>query len=226
MRTYPPPGYLGPRAIAWWALRTQVESLHVEGINRVPRAGPVLIVARHAHHLLDGAVLVERLRRPAHIVVGLDWARTAAERRIMECACRAADFPIVLRPATLGTSGGYRTDELFRYTRTALRETTRLWREGRLVVIFPEAYPNVDPVAGAGRAAGVQLPFARGTAAMMAHAGRAGLDVAVVPAGFAYERAAKWRITARFGEPLVRPDLSELEAEVRRLSLPATAISR
>ena len=57
---------------------------------------------------------------------------------------------------------------------------------------------------------------------MLARAARAGIAVSVVPVGFAYEKAAKWRIIARFGEPRVQPQLAQLEADVRRLSVAAS----
>ena len=122
---YPPPGMLGPRAIAWWALRTQAAGVHVEGLEHVPGAGPVLIAARHYHHLLDGAVLIARLPRPVHLVVALDWARGAATRRWMERACAAAQWPVILRPAR---SGAYAADDTGRYVRRGLTDAARLLR--------------------------------------------------------------------------------------------------
>ena len=95
-RRYPPAGMFGPRAIAWWSLRTMTDDVTVVGLDRVPRTGPVLLAARHYHHLLDGAVLVSSLERPVHIVVGLDWAANARERRWMERACKWARYPVIL----------------------------------------------------------------------------------------------------------------------------------
>ena len=184
-----------------------------------------MLVARHFHHLLDGAVLVTRLKRPIHIVVGLDWAATAGQRRWMERMCRAAEYPIVLRPPTLGSSRAYRRDELVRYTRGALRETTRLLSAGRVVLVFPEGYPNVDP-AGTHKGAGdAWLPFAPGFLKMVERAEAHGSpSVALVPVGFRYVAGSRWSITARIGRPLERIDrsLESIERAVRRLSEAAT----
>lgn len=225
MALYPPPGQLGPRAISEWGLRTRAADVRVDGRVHVPARGPVLLAARHVHHLLDGAVLVTRLRRPIHIVVGLDWAADERQRRWMERACRAAQYPIVLRPPTVERTGAFRRDEVLRYTRAALRETTRLLRAGRVVLVFPEGYPNIDPTGG--RKAGLDdwLPFEPGCLKMASIAEADGVTrVAVVPVGFHYTAVGRrWSIAARIGAPLSRGErsIAALEAAVRHLSEPA-----
>lgn len=216
---------LGPRAIAWWSLRTMTDGVSVEGADRVPRAGPVLIASRHFHHLLDGAVLVHHLARPVHIVVGLDWAADARQRRWMECACAWARYPVILRPATAGTRGGYAAGEVRRYLRAGLRDAAALLRAGRVVLVFPEGYPVVDPTASDAtprdRDADGLLPFAPGFRTIVDLARRLGApDVAILPVGFRYEpRGAKWRIAARIGAPLpAGADVAAVERDVHALS--------
>jgi putative membrane protein len=212
----------GPAAIAWWAVRRQTASVDVEGVPNVPASGPVMLVARHFHHLLDGSVLVRAIPRPVHIVVGLDWTANARERRWMERACRAAQYPIVLRPPTLGRRGGFGGDELLRYTRGAFREVTALLRGGRVVLVFPEGYPNVDPAFSQKADDDAFLPFADGYRRMIALAQRDGVTrVAVVPVGFHYTRGARWTIRARIGAPRFDPSAGEVERAVRELSAPA-----
>jgi 1-acyl-sn-glycerol-3-phosphate acyltransferase len=180
-----------------------------------------MLVARHFHHLLDGAVLVTRIARPIHIVVGLDWAATAAQRRWMERMCRAAEYPIVLRQPTLEHSGSYQRDELMRYTRSALRETTRLLRAGRVVLVFPEGYPNVDPTGPRKRGSDDWLPFEPGFLKMVELAERDGATkVAVVPVGFTYRPGRRWSIRGRIGPPLAPEErrIATIESAVRRLS--------
>jgi putative membrane protein len=209
----------GPNAIAWWALRTQVASLRVEGLANVPASGPVMLVARHFHHLLDGSVLVRSIARPVHIVVGLDWANDERERRWMERACRAAAYPIVLRPRTLGERGGFAREELLRYTRSAMRDVVALLRAGRVVLVFPEGYPNVDPAFAEKPDDAAFLPFADGYRRMIAAAQRDGTTrVAIVPVGFHYVRGAKWSIVARIGEACFDADARAIEQAVRELS--------
>ncbi len=223
---YPPPGMLGPRAIAWWSLRTMTDGVWVEGLERVPRTGPVLLAARHYHHLLDGAVLVHHLGRPVHIVVGLDWSANAKQRRGMERACAWARYPVILRPATTGVHGGYAAGEVQRYLRSGLRDAAALLRDGRVVLVFPEGYPVVDPATSNAtpreRDADGLLPFAAGFRSIARAAQHNGVrDIAVVPVGLRYEpRGTRWRITARFGTPLAaaEADVATVTRAVRELS--------
>jgi putative membrane protein len=225
---YPPPGALGPALIARWALATQAASVHVEGAEHVARNGPVLIAAHHYHHLLDGAVLIRRGPRPVHIVVALDWAADARQRWVMERACALAQWPVVLRPASVGASAAYAPDETARYVRRGLRDAAALLRDGRVVVVFPEGYPVVDPTSGASarppRDADGFLPFAAGFRTIATLARHAGADdVPIVPLGFAYARAGRrWRIIARYGAALpATAAADDVERAVRALSGPS-----
>lgn len=215
---------VGPRAIALWALGSMSDGVAISGVERVPAHGPVLLVARHYHHLLDAAVLVRHLRRPIHIVVGLDWAADTRVRRWMERLCRWARYPVILRPETTGERAGYDRNEIGRYLRSGLREAAALLRDGRLVLVFPEGYPLVDPAPPgtlAQRDADGFLPFASGFRTILALARHAGAPrTALVPVGFDYERRGeKWRITTRIGAPLRDgATVAETEHAVRALS--------
>ena len=222
MEIYPPLGQIGPRLISAWGIRTKTAHVALEGSANLPERGPAIIVARHYHHLLDGAVLVSCLKRPVHIVVALDWTADARQRTWMERACRAAQYPVVLRRPSLATSGAYRPDDLLRYTRKALRDTTRLLRAGRVIVVFAEGYPNIDPTGSMKPGFDDWLPFEAGFLRMLAMAERDGTTrVALVPVGFHYEPGARWSITARMGAPLGRDarQIGMIETAVRRLSV-------
>ncbi len=219
MSRYPPWAMLGPAAIARWALSTKTSSVRVEGLENIPASGPVMLVARHFHHLLDGAVLFRYVPRPIHIVVGLDWTENATQRAWMERACRAVQWPIVLRPATLGERAGYARSELLHYLRTGLRDASALLAAGRVVVTFPEGYPNVDPAFARKANDDAFLPFSPGYLKMIAWAERTpGVRVAVVPVGFHYTRGKRWAVTARFGQARFDADNAEIEEAVHSLS--------
>lgn len=196
-----------------------------EGLEHLPEKGPLLIAARHYHHLLDGCALVDAVDRPLHIVAGLDWVEGKLAKRGMEGLCRAARWPIVLRPEHPGRPQAMTSrpaEAISRERRVALRtsarEMTSLLREGRVVVVFPEGYPNIDPLFTP-KSGDEFLPFQPGFVRYARIAERAGTGpVPIVPAGFLYQREAgseRWQISLRFGQA-VRPDGSVPEAETVR----------
>jgi len=228
--------------ISWRVLRraghlalARQATLRVEGIEHVPANGPVLIAARHYHHLLDGCALVNAVGRPLHIVVGLDWVRGSSARRVMERLCRAARWPVVLRPehqdapaAGSRRSTGTGDRERRAALRTSAREVASLLTEGRIVVVFPEGYPNIDP-SFTPKAGDEFLPFQPGFVRYAQIAERSGTGpVPIVPAGFAYERASDsdpWRIILRFGPAAPAGDTSCSAETVRAVEQAVRSLS-
>jgi putative membrane protein len=199
--------------------------LSVEGLEHLPRRGPALIASRHYHHLHDGVALVELLPRWPHVVVALDWTRTALQRRAMETLCRLAEWPVVLREERLvaGAPSAFDARERTAYLRRSLRESARLLCGGHVVVVFPEGYPTVDPERNGPRA---DAPFRSGFLGFVSLAERSGAQrIPILPAGFAYVRSRRWDVTLRLGAPLFfsagddrRAVCAQLEARVRALS--------
>jgi putative membrane protein len=205
--------------------------MKVEGLEHLPRKGPALIAARHYHHLYDGATLVMKLPRMVHIFVALDWARDARERRIMEIVCSAARWPVVLRPQRFanGDAGdsAYASSEIARYVRKGLADASQLLREGRVVCVFPEGFPTIEPFGRRMRGDDELLEFAAGFTSIAMLAQRGGRPpVPILPAGFQYAPAGdKQGVTLRLGEPMYLDGslprdavVRAVEAEVRRLS--------
>lgn len=205
--------------------------VEVSGLGHVPARGPVILAARHYHHLYDGCVLLSAIDRPAHIVVGLDWITNQLARRGMGRLCGLARWPIVLRPARgdrpdrpdrSGNEGARRA-----IIRRSARDVVALLREGRVVIVFPEGYPNVDPTFTPKQGEAF-LTFEPGFLRYATIAERSGAgSVAIVPVGFAYERthAGRWKIDVRFGaarfpkQGAKSGDLAvAIEADVIRLS--------
>ena len=92
--------------------------------------------------------------RPIHILVTLDWAKNSYARRLMTLATTMARWPVVLRSDALRTCvnrdrtwrGKIITAAAIRgYQRSALSDSVALLAEGRVLVVFPEGYPNIDP---------------------------------------------------------------------------------
>ena len=185
----------------------------VEGREHVPTTGPVLIVARHVHHLHDGVALLTSVPRPLRIMVALDWVRRPAGRRLMEVATGLARWPVVLRGEALvhgpdgrprNTGGAYRRAEAPAYHLRGMRSGLRLLTAGQALAIFPEGYPNIDP-GWTPKCGDEMLPFQPGFAslALMARDHRH-LDVPIVPTGMQFRRssASRWAVTVRFGQPM------------------------
>lgn len=186
--------------------------LTVEGLEHVPRSGPAIIAARHFHHLYDGCALVATIPRPVQIVVALDWIERGTGRRAMDQACRLAGWPTVVRtdPASRARwehlppiEREEREASARRALRRATTEAIELLRSGRVLLVFPEGYPNVDPGFTPKADDEAFLPFQPGFVRLAALAEKDGRTrVPIVPTGFRYERGARWRVALRFGEPV------------------------
>jgi putative membrane protein len=208
---------------------------HAEGLEHLPRSGPVLIVARHFHYFYDGYVLVRTVPRSLHVIVALDWLQSKTLRLLIEFACSLADFPIILRDERFSEhkedqAWAYRRVEARRYLRQMLQTAMRLLRSGEMLVMFPEGYPNIDPHPTPKPDLDAFLPFRPGFIKLAELVERDGKTcVAIVPAGFTYTREGekRWHATVRFGAALYRSDfasggqlLQVVEERVHALSYP------
>ena len=212
----------------------------VRGLELVPRSGPVVVVCRHYHHFFDAALLMTVLPRPLHFLVALDWVHSARQRRLMELLCGAARWPAVIRVEQLG--GGedlrptrpraYRAAEGGRYLRRAFADAIDVLRDGRALVVFPEAYPTIDPEGSPKRGPDDFLPFRPGFARLVVLAERAGTGrVPIVPAGLAYRRrrgsrGRRWRVALRLDRPTYIGVEEDPVAVAERLEQAVRALSR
>ena len=191
-----------------WALTAGRIEMAVAGLNHVPMEGPVLLVARHYHHLLDAAVLLRSLPRPIHIVVTLDWVQTSVGRRLMTMATTMAGWPAVLRSDALTGSdesrqrrNSFTAEDIRGYQRRAVRDSVALLSQGRMLVVFPEGYPNIDPHTTAKTHPEEFMRFKAGFAVIAAAAEkRLGTRVPIVPCGFRYQKNARWTVGLNIGE--------------------------
>ena len=212
---------IAARAGAWTrrqvarALVARALDLAVIGLEHVPTDGPALLVARHHHHLFDATAILATVPREVHVVVALDWLGGGPALGLMRGLAGAARWP-----------GVWRRGPGWRLNRHGYRLALTLLREGRLLLVFPEGYPTVDPAGS--RKSGDFLPFDPG---FLALAERAGPEVPIVPVGVWYAPRPRggWTVCLRFGQPLVlgrgpavdrRAALAAVEAAVRRLSAP------
>jgi putative membrane protein len=196
--------------------------LSVEGLGHVPADGPVIVAARHYHHLYDGCALLTAISRPAHIMVGLDWVGSRVGLTAMTAACRSAEWPIVSRAGANPRLDGHKRADL----RRSLADSLKVLRRGHVLIVFPEGYPTIDPRPTPKSGPDEFLPFRAGFARIAIAAAAEGLHVPIVPAGFAYRKTTRWQVSLRFGEPLLLTSpgdqgrvVQELEHRVRELSV-------
>jgi 1-acyl-sn-glycerol-3-phosphate acyltransferase len=215
---------IAARVGAWsrrLAARLLVEralELHVAGLDHVPATGPVILVARHYHHLYDAAAILACVPREVHVLIALDWLGSGPRLHVMRWLAAAARWPGVWRPGPA-----------WRLNRSGYRLSLRLLREGRVLLVFPEGYPAIDPEGSHLADPEGFLPFDAG---FLVLAERAGVPVPIVPVGLSYapRQVGGWTVWLHFGRPIQRgaaepgprgPGLTAVEAEVRRLSAPA-----
>lgn len=207
----------------------------VSGLENIPAEGPALLVARHYHHLFDGVALYQSVPRELHILVTLDWASARWLRCFMETAIRLADWPLVLRADALTrradgtrpqTHSIFSEKDITGYQRRALRDAVRLLVDGKVLLIFPEGYPNIDPNYTPKKTADEFLPFNSGFAVIAAAAAKAnGRAIPIVPVGLSYIKGPPWRARidigpARFAGnfPSRKALIAAVERDVKRLS--------
>ena len=181
------------------AFRVYYRSIRVQGMERFPPTGPVLLVANHPSSLLDPAVLVYLLSRPVYF---------GAKHTLFR-----GPFGAVLE--AFGAIPLVRAQDDRRAMRRNLEAFERyaeLLREGRVTAIFPEGLTQDDP----------HLSPVKTGAARIALQAEDGADftlqLTVVPVGLQFEPRRRFRADAfvRFGEPFTISDLAPLHAEARR----------
>ncbi|MPZ75612.1 MAG: hypothetical protein GEU77_03735 [Deltaproteobacteria bacterium] len=201
------------RAIA--AGRLQTIAL---GAEHIPTTGPALIVARHYHHFFDGLALFAAMPRHFHILVTLDWVQNVRRRLFMTQMTRLARWPVILRREALTRSneiGASQHRPLFslvdvtRYQRKALRESVQLLMEKRVLVVFPEGYPNIDPTYTPKRADEEFLPFKPGFVTIARSSeNRLGAPLPIIPTGLRYTLGKRSIAHVSFGRPVYRTNFA------------------
>ena len=222
------------RAIARTVAAGRLKTL-ASGLEHIPAEGPALIVARHYHHLYDGVALAAAISRPFHIVVALDWVANRPGKFLMETLTRMARWPVVLRAdaVALAQKRGvslFSSRDVLSHQLRALRQAVDLLVEGRILVIFPEGYPNIDPTYTPKTKPDEFLSFKSGFV-NIAVAAEKGLqrEIPIIPAGLRYTPAKPWVAHLKLGKATYRKDfkdtlelISNLEKSVRELSTDVT----
>jgi len=195
------------------------------GVDHIPKQGPALLVARHYHHLFDGLALYAAVPRQLHILVTLDWANNTPVRFFMKCVTRAGRWPVVLRADAVKRNGNdnqrprrnfISLDDVARYRRKAMKDCLKLLTEGRVLVVFPEGYPNIDPTYTPKTQPDEFLPFKSGFAAIAAAAEKQlGVSIPIIPVGLHYTEGEPWIAQVNFGTPTYARDFSSRDLLVK-----------
>ena len=209
---------LGARALAAGRV-----AIAVTGLEHIPAAGPVLLVARHYHYVFDGVALLVSIPRPIHMLVTLDWVKNDYARRLLTLATAMVRWPVVLRSDAGRTRAAWawrekliRAGAVRRYQRSALDDSVALLTEGRVLVVFPEGYPNIDRHYTPKTKPEEVLPFKGGFAAIAATAERRlGSPISIVPCGFSYTRNGSWTARLNIGRAVYLEDFGSRQMLVR-----------
>ena len=179
------------RAAADVALRWYYADIVVQGAERIPTSGPLVIAANHPNALVDALLAVTTLHRP----VRLTAKATLFEHPLLAPVLRAVGV-VPLRRAKdelAARRGGQvpvaRNAESFQQVTDALRQ-------GSVVLVFPEGISHDAPTLA---------PLKTGAARMALSAADAGVrGVRLLPLGLIFERKEKprSRVLVRVGEPI------------------------
>ena len=163
--------------------------------------------------------------RPLHVLVTVDWLAAGIGRKALGSLCGAARWPAVVRTDPF-TAARHPVEPAAARAimRRAVADAVALLREGRVLLVFPEGYPTIDPNETPKRDDDAVLPFQAGFARIARIAERSGVpSVPIIPAGLSYQRGSRWRLTIRYGAPLAASDntaavVAAAERRVRVLS--------
>ena len=201
------------------------------GTANLPAQGPALIVARHYHHLFDGLTFFTAVERRFHIVVTMDWVENRRTKFFMQSINRMARWPMLLRSDALERPENkqhclFSARDVTRYQRQALRQAVELLIEGRILVVFPEGYPNIDPTYTPKTEPDQFLPFKPGFLNILRAAeARLGRKIPIIPTGLRYEPGKLWTGYLTFGNAFYRDETANRDELIERLATEVKKLS-
>ncbi|HEV8496458.1 MAG TPA: lysophospholipid acyltransferase family protein [Gemmatimonadaceae bacterium] len=179
------------RAIAGVALRWYYRDIQVEGLARIPRQRPLLLVVNHPNALIDALLVIWLVPRRVLIT-----AKATIFRNPIAGALLRWLGVVPLRRASdevqqVGSPNPARNKETFRAVYDALRGNGT-------VLIFPEGKSHDEPSLAR---------LKTGAARMALYAREAGDvdELAILPIGLTFERkeAPRTRVLVQIGEPIL-----------------------
>jgi glycerol-3-phosphate O-acyltransferase/dihydroxyacetone phosphate acyltransferase len=208
------------RALSRVALRWFYRDVQVEGLDRVPRDRPLILVVNHPNALVDALIVADILPRRVMITA----KSTLFTNPVGGALLRAVGVVPIQRPNDESASGDRsetsRNLGAFRAVQAALASK-------QAVLVFPEGITHDAPSLA---------PLKNGAARMALRALKTGdvPELAVVPIGLTFERkdTPRSRVFAQVGEPIIMaewraPDgvneaqalTTEIDARLRAVTL-------
>jgi 1-acyl-sn-glycerol-3-phosphate acyltransferase len=187
---------LADRFVRWLAKLATLgwfRAVDVTGLERIPRSGPVLLVANHHGGFVDPALLIATVPRPVRF---LAMARLWRIWPLRPFLALAGAIPVHRAQDATRTGGRDNID--------AFAASFHHLRHGGAIGVFPEGQASDEPKL---------LPIRTGAAriALGAHA-RGAMGLRIVPVGLLYEdkQRARSRAYVRVGDPIAMDaDLAE-----------------
>jgi 1-acyl-sn-glycerol-3-phosphate acyltransferase len=177
------------------AFRLYFRGIHVQGAERFPPRGAVMLVANHPNSLLDPAILIDVLPRPVHF---------GAAHILFK-------WPMRVLLEAFGAVPVYRIKDESRAKELNVATFDRfeqLLRVGRVAALFPEGITQDAPQVAAVKTGAARI-------ALQAEAASAfNLGLTIMPVGLQFEPRRQFRGDAfvRFGEPFTIADMAALYA--------------
>lgn len=170
------------RTCLWFFFRR----IEVEGIERVPRTGPVLLMPNHVNAMIDPLVILAKLDRPMTLTA------KATFRRNWLLAPLFRLFGVVTFNRAADQDGGMRKNV------ESMKECRRRLAQGGLLCIFPEGQSHSDHQLRAFKdgPARIALGYLKDRPANP--------HLAIIPVGLHFEHKDRLqtRVWVRFGQPI------------------------
>jgi glycerol-3-phosphate O-acyltransferase/dihydroxyacetone phosphate acyltransferase len=198
------------RAAAAIALRWYYADVVVQGLERVPRDGPLILIANHPNALIDALLVGTVLRRR----ILLTAKATLFEAPVLAMLLKAVGVVPLSRAKDESSVDGARARTPMRDRNAeAFRLVTKALLDGQAILVFPEGISHDDPSIA---------PLKSGAARMALQArleGATGLHI--VPIGLIFEEKERpgSRVLVRVGEPLALDDwMTSMPADATSLT--------
>ena len=207
------------RAVAGVALRWYYRDVQIEGLERIPRDGPLLIVVNHPNALVDALLVIRHVPRWVLLTAKATLFANPVVRVLLGWL-----GVVPLHRASDAERAGTRADPA--RNRGAFRAVVSALRRGDAVMIFPEGKSHDEPSLAPLKSGAARMALEATTNSGAPH-------LMILPIGLSFERKdePRTRVLVRVGAPLemarwTRPErgaadalTSEIDARLRAVTL-------